>query len=384
MTTNRQSTVKRVLFLCDFFSSLGGTEKYNATLARGLRDKGIEVRIYVGEKPKLTSWKDQLIDDGFFFSAPSKFHTDLASNEIEKDFMNNIIDEINKWKPDIIHVHPFRKLAIQWLANERADHSIPIVATEWTVPSINSSHWFENNTPAYINQINTYIATCHAITQGIRKYHSYSGPIVEIPHIIKSIPANRAPHTPNTLNSIGCISRLSTEKGLVFLLGAWKQVVDHFPGKKLFIYGHGPDQDNLQLLRDCLGLQNSVIFAGTYRPEDVHKIAAKHSIFVQPSLFESIPTSIIEIMLNGRVVVASNVGGISELVNDSVNGIIASPGSTDEIAKGIISLLSSPEKIESLSQRAFDDSRGIYDYELTMQKIINLYEILKKSPHHTQ
>lgn len=376
MPKSRLPSVKKVLILCDFFSSLGGTENYNASLARGLRDKGIEVRIYVGEKPRLAHWKDQLVSEGFFFREPSVFHEDLTSNEIEVAFISEIVDEINTWKPDVIHAHPFRKMAIQWLANETANHTIPMVVTEWTVPTKNAAHWFEEDMPTYVQQVDSYIATCHAITEGIRNYHGYKGHIVEIPHLITKVPLERIPHSGGTLSSVGCISRLSTEKGLVFLIGAWKKVVEAFPDQKLHIYGHGPDLSSLELLRDCLGLHDSIVFAGTYKPGDVNTIAARHSVFVQPSLFESIPTSIIELMLNGRVIIASDVGGISELVKHEENGIIVSPGSSDEIAAGIIAMLSSSAKVESFSKQAFDDSHRVYDFDETMKQIISLYDSL--------
>ncbi|MFZ3010087.1 MAG: glycosyltransferase family 4 protein [Candidatus Microsaccharimonas sp.] len=374
MTNIQHSSVKKVVLLCDFFSSFGGTENYNAALARGLRDRGIEVRIYVGERPRLVSWRTQLTDEGFFFKTPETFHEDLTTNAIEKVFIADIVDEINEWKPDIIQVHPFRKMAIQWLENEHADHTIPMIATEWTVPNKNAAHWFEANSIEYINRVRAYIATCHAITKGIKEYHQYQGEIVEIPHIIPHIPMSILPHTSDTLGSVGCISRLSTEKGLVFLIGAWIQVVAKFPLQKLYIYGHGPDQESLELLRDCLGLHDSIIFAGTYEPGTVQEIAERHSIFVQPSLFESIPTSIIELMTSGRVVVVSDVGGVSELVRDNQNGIIVKPGSTDEIAEAIITLLSSRTMVESFSEVAYQDSQRVYDYEKTMNQIIELYE----------
>ncbi len=53
--------VQRVALFCDFFSSLGGTEYYNALLATTLRERGLDVRIYIGEKPQLPHWK-QLLD----------------------------------------------------------------------------------------------------------------------------------------------------------------------------------------------------------------------------------------------------------------------------------------------------------------------------------
>lgn len=379
MTQSSTSSVKKVVLLCDFFSSYGGTENYNASLARGLKDRGIEVRIYVGEKAKLDTWREKLVGEGFFFKEPSDFHEDLTSHQIEKEFVTSIVPEINAWKPDVIHAHPFRKMAIQWLKNDAADHTIPVVVTEWTVPGINASHWFEDNTKKYVNRVDAYIATCTAITKGVREYHGYIGTIASIPHVLNITPEKRLPHTTESLNSVGCISRLSTEKGLMFLIGAWKRVTEHLPHHTLHIYGHGPDLAPLTLLRDCLGLQQNIIFEGTFEPGKAKEIAARHSVFAQPSLFESIPTSIIELMLYGRVVVASDVGGIPEIVKDQHNGAVVAAGSTDELAKSLVEILSSPARIETYSRAAYKDVGSTYNYEDTITKIIQLYESVAKN-----
>lgn len=373
------SPVSKVVLLCDFFSTLGGTENYNAALARGLRDSGVEVRIYVGEKPPRKTWKTQLMAEGFFFKEPAIYHEDLSSNDIEKDFIDEIAQEINEWHPDVIHVHPFRKMAIQWLENGKTDKSIPLIATEWTVPNENASHWFEPNAQKYINKVHTFIATCEAIKLGLREYNKYEGPIVSIPHIIKEVPKQQLAHTNETHFSVGCISRFSPEKGLVFLIGAWKSVIEEFPNATLHLYGHGPEESELKALRDALGLSTSIFFEGTFNPGEVYNIAARHSVFVQPSLFESIPTSIIELMLAGRVVVASDVGGVSELVHHKVNGIVTKPGSTDEIAHGITTLLDSKELVGAYSAKAYDDAQAHYNYENTLTAILALYAATKSA-----
>lgn len=366
--------VSKVVFLCDFFSSLGGTEIYNSTLVHGLIENGIKVRVYSGEKPKLKYWQSMFKKDKIFFKTPNIYHKDLSSNTIEKKFINEIVDEINEWKPDIIHVHPFKKMAIQWLLHEKSNKQIPIISTEWTVPRKNASHWFEPETKLLINRVDAYISTCDAITNGLRNYHGYNGAIVKIPHIIKYKQNNKIYFNKNKSKSVGCISRLSTEKGLVFLIGAWSRIIEKFPNHTLHIYGHGPEETSLKNLRDCLGLQDSIFFEGTYEPGTVNKIAKLHNIFVQPSLFESIPTSIIELMINGVAIIASDVGGISELIHDGENGLICTPGSTDSIVSKLSLLLSSPALVAEYSQEAFKNSHDIYNYDKILSSIIELYD----------
>jgi glycosyltransferase involved in cell wall biosynthesis len=376
-------TVTKVLLLCDFFSSLGGTEYYNFSLAEGLRAQGIDVRIYVGEKPRLKYWSERINRQGIFYREPDTYHESFADNDIETQFIAENVEAINAWKPDIIQVHPFKKMAMAWLANEHSDKSIPMVATEWTVPTKHAAHWFEPGADKYIQRVHTYIATCQAIEAGLRDYHGYTGPIAHIPHLLKPAPQPAAQHSPETILSVGCVSRLSVEKGLDFLIGAWRKVHEAYPKATLHIYGHGPELAHLTTLRDSLGLAEVISFEGTFEPHSgIDSVAARHSIFVQPSLFESIPTSLIELMLRGRVMVASSVGGVPELINEQT-GVLVQPGSTDEISTALISLLGSRPAIERLSAAAHAFSSEKYDHDAVLADITALYHsVIQNSDVH--
>jgi glycosyltransferase involved in cell wall biosynthesis len=373
--------VKRALFLCDFFSSLGGTEYYNVRLIQALIEQGIEVRVYIGERPRILHWCKQLDALGVFYRVPEQFHQDIAEDAIENNFVAEHVNEINAWKPDIIQTHPFKKLTMAWLKNKTSDKTIPIIATEWTVPCEQAASWFEPNTSAYINKVHTYIATCHAIERGLRDYLGYKGPVAYIPHLL-SPPRSFELLTPNTVNaSIACISRLSVEKGLDFLIGAWKRVHEDYPAATLTIYGHGPDKDHLIQLRNMLNLSHTIQFAGTFSPEGgIDRIADRHSIFVQPSLFESIPTSLIEVMLRGRAVIATNVGGVSELVQPDT-GMLVSSGSTDALSEALLQLLSNPQQVAAYGMAAAKLTKQQYALDHTVLNITNLYtSILNSAP----
>ena len=363
---------KRVLILCDFFSSLGGTEYYNAALAQGLHELGIDVRVYVGEKPRLKFWINFLDTGNIYYKTPRKFHDSLTDHEIEDDFIANNVADINKWKPDIIHTHPFGKMAIAWLSNSRSNKSVPLVATEWTLPAENSKHWFNPDQHKHIASVSAYIAPCKALKKGIRDFHHYDGRIDVIPHLIFPLKTNQQKPSTNQL-SVGCISRLSVEKGLDFLIGAWKEVSRLLPNASLHIYGHGPELEHLSLLRDSLGLKHSVIFAGTFDPfTGIDTIATKHSLFVQPSLFESIPTSLIELMLRSKPVIATNVGGVAELVNETT-GILIEPASTDQISRSVMALLNNPARANKIGVAAGVSISETYNYRKNLNDIVKLY-----------
>lgn len=370
--------VKRVLLLCDFFSYFGGTEYYNAALAAGLKRMGVEVKIYIGERPRHRYWEKHFDQLGIAYERPDKFHIDKHNKDIEAVFIDSVVDEIRDWKPDIIHTHPFKKMAITWLKNPHSDKTIPIVATEWTMPGEASAHWFDDETSDYVNSVGAFIATCDTLKRAIKSHHGYRGKVATIPHLVEppkhQIALKDAKKA--SINSVGYVGRLSAEKGVDLLLQSWQPIQEQFPDASLHIYGHGPDEASLVALRDTLGLSDSVYFAGTFKPyTGINDVASRHQIFVQPSLFESIPTSIIELMLRGKTIVASDVGGVAEVVNETT-GILVPPANIPALSAAIRQALENPQVTYQLGKNARITMSEQYDLEKNLLAIYNLYHSL--------
>jgi len=369
----RQTMVKKVVIFADFFSSLGGTEYYNFMLAIMLKKRGIDVRIYIGECPQHTYWSKLLDENSISYRYPDKFHDNLQDRLIEKEFLAQIKNEIEKWNPDIIHANPPGKMLVSWF--ELTIDAIPVIATEWTMPAENTAHWYPEVLHHYIHRINTFIATCNQCVQGIQKLHKYQKPIAIVPHLISPPMSKEYPYRDN-LQSFGCISRLSPEKGLYYLLAAWQKINRRYHGSCLHIYGHGKEEASLKELVCALNLSKCIIFEGTYDPIwGIDRIAEKHSVFIQPSLFESIPTAIIELMGRGKILVATNVGGVSEIIHPEYNnGLLIESASTESIVEGIKGVFElSSEERSVISGNATKIFRNNYNVEENVDRIIDVY-----------
>lgn len=373
MITITSKKIKRVAIFCDFLNLLGGTEFYNTKLGLMLHDYKVDVRFYVGEKPTLSYWTNLLAEKGIQISTPNKTHKILNSRKIEKEYVNQINRDFYEWKPDIIHTHPAGKLVISWL--EKKYHTdIPIIATEWTTPGAETKHWYQPELPQLINFIDAFIATCEASYQGITNYHKYKGDIKIIPHLVDFPENNEFPLKSNNL-SVGCISRLSVEKGLDFLLGAFAKLTLDFPTSKLHIYGHGDDEKRLQELTSCLNIYDKVVFEGVYEPfVGIDKVARQHNIFVQPSLYESIPTTILELMARKRCIVATKVGGIPELFADHNAGILVEKANTEDIYLNLKKIICNTDIMEIISNRAYQVFSSKYKNDESFKKILELYQ----------
>lgn len=365
--------MKKILYMCDFFSCLGGTEYYNYILISSLIQQKFSLWVLIGEKPINDFWIKKLISIGVKVTFPEEKCKDIVSRDIERQYIERLEKKLLEWEPEVIYTNPAGKMIVTWLENFKFNN-IPIVATEWTTPSVNTEHWYPKELRNYINKISAYISTCHKSTVGLREYLGYKGDIYEIPHIIQKVQnIPDSSHYMEDINAIGCICRLSAEKGLVYLLGAWKYLSTLNIKATLHIYGEGNEKAHLLELVNALGIKDTVFWEGTFEPFcGIDDICRKHMVFVQPSLFESIPTTVIELMARKRVVISSNVGGISEIISPEYNaGLLVEPASTDALINAIKYIWDNPHIINKLSNNA----RKIYEEKYDLEK--NVREIIK-------
>jgi glycosyltransferase involved in cell wall biosynthesis len=154
---------------------------------------------------------------------------------------------------------------------------------------------------------------------------------------------------PGTAGSAGTggrllfVARLTELKGVSVLLEALAAVIKAHPGTQLTIIGDGPGRDRFEQLTRDLGLDQAVTFAGYLSQTEVTEHLAGTDVFVLPSYAEGVPVTLMEALGSGVPVVATQVGGVSELVKHGHNGFIVRPGDPDELAERVCQLLAEPE-----------------------------------------
>ena len=162
----------------------------------------------------------------------------------------------------------------------------------------------------------------------------------------------------------GIIARLSEVKGHKYLIAAMKGVIKEIPDAQLLIVGEGKIQKDLELLADKLGIGGNIRFipavADTSGPLSVM------DVFVMPSLQEGLGLSIMEAMLSGVPVIASDVGGIPSLVKDGITGILVKPKDYEGLTLAIIDLLKDRQKAMAMASAA----RELIIREFSLEKMV--------------
>ena len=155
---------------------------------------------------------------------------------------------------------------------------------------------------------------------------------------------------------VGFVGFISPAKGLEYLIKSIKLVKEKNCEIKLVIVGDVPYSQvayylKLKNLVHELGLDEDVIFAGYVKHEKVPLILSLFNVFVLPSRHEGTPVCILEAMAMERPVIASDVGGVSELVINGVTGILVSPRNETQLAESIVHLVKNKELSRSMGRR---------------------------------
>jgi glycosyltransferase involved in cell wall biosynthesis len=130
--------------------------------------------------------------------------------------------------------------------------------------------------------------------------------------------------------------RLSPEKGVDTLLKAFARLKDLAPGARLWIAGDGPQGPALQRLAADLGLSESVAFLGPLSRETLEKRFDAAWAQIVPSLWdEPFGMVAVEAMMRGTAVVASNGGGLRDIVRPGITGLLVPPGDVAALAEAL-------------------------------------------------
>lgn len=182
-------------------------------------------------------------------------------------------------------------------------------------------------------------------------------------------------------NNLLCIGRIIEKKGVEYLLIALSKVIKKIPRVYLNVIGDGKERDNLINLTKKLKIDKNVVFIRQVPHNKIEKYYQNSSIVLVPSVCpESFCLIGPEAMSVGRPVIASNVGGIPEWLDDGKTGYLIEPRNPKKIAGKIIKLLLNPKLMQEMGVNArkkaeqFSIKKHVKEIEKIYQKVINKYK----------
>jgi glycosyltransferase involved in cell wall biosynthesis len=169
---------------------------------------------------------------------------------------------------------------------------------------------------------------------------------------------------------------LRARKGLFDLIKCAILVKKTIPDIKFVICGTGPLLQQLTEQVRNAGLEKQVIFLGRVDRKKFIQICQNATIQVIPSIYEGLPTVLLEAMACGLPVVATNIGGIRDIISSNINGLLIPPRSPEKMAK-MVELLWTDESLrKKLGDNARETILEKYTWEKITNDFLNLYESL--------
>lgn len=211
-------------------------------------------------------------------------------------------------------------------------------------------------------------------------FPEYSDKLMTIPNGVDErllqIPLKRDKASVCRLLSVG---NLVSNKGVATIVDALSRLSDN--ALHLKIVGEGVERTNLKNAITAYGLENKVFLLGALPPDDVAGELGASDIFVLASFSEGRPNVILEAMAAGTPVIASNIEGVRELIEDGENGLLFEAGNSRHLAECIVRLSSDSGLRAQLSEAARNFIvRNDLLWNTTARKYIDLYREITKDP----
>jgi glycosyltransferase involved in cell wall biosynthesis len=308
-------------------AGISGSEAHLLSLLPRLKDRGWDVRFVMLHEHEPGAWDfaRELTGRGIPLDA-----IPLAA-DVDPIAFVRLVARLVRNRPTIVHTHLVHAEVYGQLAG--ALTGVPIrILTKHGFNEFRENPGFGLGDRAIATLAHTHIAISRGLARYLEDVEGFDGESFEIVHYgiepngpVRSFAATE----PRLL----CVGRLIPIKGHVVLLRAFAEARRSVPNLQLDIAGRGPLEPALRALAKELGIDDAVRFLGFVSP--VQRAIEEAAIVVVPSMGEGFGMVALEAMERGRPVIAADIGGLGELVEHEVTGLLVPPGEAEPLARAL-------------------------------------------------
>ncbi len=347
----------RILFVINALT-VGGAQTLLLDLAKYCKEANNEVIVAAFRDGKLS---DNLTENGIKSVILGESFFDLIA-------CFRLIRLINDFKPDIVHSHLFRATAWTRFAKVFCLNSFKLITTVHGTET-EAYHKIER----FMQPLSDFILFPSRFlyewySDSIKKLDSDSYKVI---YPGTTIDKARA-YQPQTHIIIGTLSRLHQIKGIDILLEATKILKEKNLNFELEICGGGKDKEQLEIQTQKLGLENICHFIDDIPQKSSY--LEKLSIFAAPSRKEAFGINICEAMERSLPVAATKVGGIPEVIENNVSGILCEQDNPKELADNLEFLIKNEEIRKKLGENGRKKVEKLFNRKKAMEEHIELYK----------
>ena len=335
----------------------------------------------------LSKYDDSLYPDSIkieSFRTPSIIKSKLSGNVFKIIYISAFLKIkriIDKFKPDIIHAHYAGSYGLLGALTKFHPYILSVWGVDINIyPKVSFIH---NYLIKYsLNKADTLLATSKILKEETKKYTHKEIEITPFGidlHLFKKINTRSIFSSEDIV--IGTVKRLEEKYGIDDLIKAFGIVRDSHPNLslKLLLVGDGSIREKLTNLVNQLDLDDVVTFAGEI---PISKVVDYHNMMdieVFLSKTESFGVSVLEASATETPVIVTNVGGLPEVVEDGVTGIVVPLGEIDKTVKAIDQLIFDYQLRIKMGKAGRTRVISLYSWEDNVQQMINIYERVIKN-----
>ena len=279
-----------------------------------------------------------------------------------------------EFQPEIIHVHYVGGYGI-WGVKTKFH---PMLVSVWgsDIESLPKSIFYRPFIKSALTKADLITATSESLKKSTLALDNTLKNKIEIVPFGVHIPESYIEISDKNYCSAIYLKHLHSVYAPEILIEATAIVIENFPSFKLTLCGDGPLKESLIELSNSLNLQKHIQFVGQIENRKVPELIQQHGFMVMPSLKEGFGVAAVEAFACGRPVVATNVGGIPEIVTDSINGYLVQPNNIQELADAMIKLISDKNRMIEFGKNGYESVRKRYDWERCVDKMEKVYNSL--------
>lgn len=325
-------------------AGIGGTELSTLALATGLKQAGHQVYVMCNDSPLLEEFTKRGLEVVLVGMQRNPIALIRDASRMRRFIADN--------KIEVIHFQSALPIIMSLLAWRTIKANR--VKVVWTCRSVKKTTYLILGR-LFNHLVDVVIGNCKTERDKLIRYgfppakvtYAYNPPTIAIPEEVDGKDADLLnelginPETP----VVGTASRLSPERGVNYFVEAAAIIAQQIPNVRFVIAGGGPMDQPLRQRVNALNIEQQVIFLGPRR--DMERVYSIMDVFVNPRRYDyeaaGTGNTNAEAMAFAKPIVATNVAGFAEIVQDRVTGILVPPGDSERLAQAILDLLSDKE-----------------------------------------
>ncbi len=329
------------------------------------------------------NWEKVCYDGGAFPNLRASWKARLALPSLlvqQRKWIRKIVSDENI---SLVHSHWIIPQGF-WAASVCRDNRIPLLLTAHAGDVFGLRFPLVGPAKKALENAAAITANSLATSDAVKKIYPKAQPeIIPMGVDLEQFRQMTSPATMEGSPSLLAVGRFAEKKGFHCLIEAMPQVLQRLPESHLHLVGFGPMEERLRKMVSDLDLSSRIHFHGSIPHSQIQSLFAAADLFVQPSIpdtggdQEGLGVTVLEAMASGMPVVASASGGIVDLIEPEVHGLLSRPGDISDLAEKIVTLWKSNQR-DTMAEAGRRRVEEQFSWDRVSERFATLYRDLLK------